>query len=250
MSGESLFYRKSFITIPRERSLTGNRYSGGDYGFAWTPHGTYARDLEHFVKLLDFTPMESIIAATAGVAALFMPEELGKIKPGYYADCILVDGDPLTDISVLQNHDKLNVIMVNGRIHKASYKEFLSVQPELVRPPRETFSNFVAYSDSFGRPRIGHLDLDQSTITPVTMKSGCPIRNLYEVIELANEVVPAAEAMPLDSVQLLPPISGRDILAVGKNYSEHAMEFNKSGYDSSDKVDQRKDLVGIIQLGH
>ena len=38
---------------------------GGDYGFAWTPHGTYARDLEHFVELLGFTPMEAIISATA-----------------------------------------------------------------------------------------------------------------------------------------------------------------------------------------
>lgn len=47
---------------------------GGDYGFACTPHGTYARDLEHFVKLLDFTPMESIVAATAGVAKSFMHE--------------------------------------------------------------------------------------------------------------------------------------------------------------------------------
>ena len=38
---------------------------GGDYGFAWTPHGTYARDLQHFVELLGFTPMEAIISATA-----------------------------------------------------------------------------------------------------------------------------------------------------------------------------------------
>ena len=37
---------------------------GGDYGFAWTPHGTYARDLEHFVERLGFTPMEAIISAT------------------------------------------------------------------------------------------------------------------------------------------------------------------------------------------
>jgi len=41
----------------------------------------------------------------------------------------------------------------------------------------------------------------------------------------------------LNSVNILPPISGRDVLAVGKNYSEHAKEFNASGYDSSDKVD-------------
>ena len=30
---------------------------GGDYGFAWNPIGTNARDLDHFVKLLDYTPM-------------------------------------------------------------------------------------------------------------------------------------------------------------------------------------------------
>lgn len=35
-----------------------------DYGFAWTPHGTYARDLAHFVERFGFTPHESIIAAT------------------------------------------------------------------------------------------------------------------------------------------------------------------------------------------
>lgn len=192
--------------------------------------------------------MEAIIAATAGVAALFDPSELGKIQPGYYADCILVDGgDPLKDISILQNHDKLNVIVINGRIHKASYKEFLSVQPELIPPPRETFTNFVAYADDLGRPRIGHLDLDQSTITPLAMASGSPISNLYEVIELGNEVVPSGEAFQLESVQLLPPISGRDVLAVGKNYPEHAKEFNRSGYDSSDKVDQREYIVEILQ---
>ena len=100
---------------------------GGDYGFAWTPHGTYARDLAHFVKLLDFTPMEALIAATAGVAKLFMrSHELGMVKEGYYADCILVDGNPLEDIEVLQNHDKLNVIMINGRIHKAGRKEYIA----------------------------------------------------------------------------------------------------------------------------
>uniref|UniRef100_A0A8H7TQ81 Amidohydrolase-related domain-containing protein n=1 Tax=Bionectria ochroleuca TaxID=29856 RepID=A0A8H7TQ81_BIOOC len=100
---------------------------GEDYGFAWTPHGTYARDLEHFVKLLGFSPHESIIAATAGVAALMMRgHELGKIQPGYYADCILVDGDPLKDISILQDHDRLNVIIMNGRVHKAGRREYTS----------------------------------------------------------------------------------------------------------------------------
>ena len=37
---------------------------GGDYGFAWNPHGTYARDLLLFVDVLGFTPMETLVAAT------------------------------------------------------------------------------------------------------------------------------------------------------------------------------------------
>ena len=53
-------------------------------------------------------------------------EELGKIAPGYYADCILVDGDPLERIEVLQEHDKLNVIVINGRVHKAGRKEYVA----------------------------------------------------------------------------------------------------------------------------
>ncbi|KAL3469167.1 hypothetical protein BJX99DRAFT_81428 [Aspergillus californicus] len=99
---------------------------GGDYGFAWTPHGTYARDLEHFTNLLGFTPHEAIIAATYGVAKLFMrSHEMGQIKNGNFADCVLVDGNPLGDITILQDHSKLNVIMINGRVHKAGRKELL-----------------------------------------------------------------------------------------------------------------------------
>ncbi|KAJ3545456.1 hypothetical protein NM208_g2493 [Fusarium decemcellulare] len=115
VSGLREMHRRGIVILP-----------GGDYGFAWTPHGTYARDLEHFVKLLGFTPHESIIAATAGVAALMMREdELGKIQPGYFADCILVDGDPLEDISILQDHERLNIIIMNGRVHKAGRNEYL-----------------------------------------------------------------------------------------------------------------------------
>lgn len=109
-------HRRGIVVLP-----------GGDYGFAWTPHGTYARDLSHFVNLLGFTPMEAIISATAGVAKLFMREnELGMIKEGFFADCILVDGDVLGDIEVLQDHAKLNVIVINGRVHKAGRKEYVA----------------------------------------------------------------------------------------------------------------------------
>jgi imidazolonepropionase-like amidohydrolase len=92
---------------------------GGDYGFAWTPHGTYARDLQHFVELLGFTPMEAIISATAwGGEIMLRPDELGKVQPGYLADLLLVDGDPLADITLLQDHDRLHCIMKDGQFHK------------------------------------------------------------------------------------------------------------------------------------
>ena len=40
------------------------RLIGGDYGFAWTPQGTNAKDIEYFVDMLGFSPMEAIVAAT------------------------------------------------------------------------------------------------------------------------------------------------------------------------------------------
>lgn len=92
---------------------------GGDYGFAWTPHGTYARDLQHFVELFDFTPMEALLAATRlGGEIMGMPDELGRVKAGFYADLVLVDGDPLQDITVLQDHSKIVGIMKSGSFHK------------------------------------------------------------------------------------------------------------------------------------
>jgi imidazolonepropionase-like amidohydrolase len=93
---------------------------GGDYGFAWNPHGTYARDLLLFVDVLGFTPTETLVAATRlGGEIMGRPGELGQIKPGYLADLLLVDGDPLADIKLLQRQDALLVIMKDGRLHKA-----------------------------------------------------------------------------------------------------------------------------------
>ena len=101
--------------------------------------------------------------------------------------------------------------------------------------------NYVAYLPSATvqpTPRIGHLDLDNQTIHPLSYASGTPLTTLYEVIETTSSNITESDAdpIPLSTIQLLPPVSGRDILAVGKNYLDHANEFHSSGYDSSDKV--------------
>ena len=92
---------------------------GGDYGFAWNPIGTNARDIEYFVKLLDFSPMDAIVSATKlGGEIMMMGGELGQIKEGYLADMLLVDGNPLTDVSILQDADRLRGIMQDGSFYK------------------------------------------------------------------------------------------------------------------------------------
>src|SRR3954454_5308424 len=56
---------------------------GGDYGFAWTPQGTNARDIQTFVEMLGFSPMEAILAATKyGGQIMGMGNELGQVKEG------------------------------------------------------------------------------------------------------------------------------------------------------------------------
>ena len=93
---------------------------GGDYGFAWNPIPTNARDLEHFVNYLDFSPMEAIVSATRmGGEIMRMGDELGQVKEGYLADLLLVDGDPSLDVSILQDSARLLAIMKDGQFHKA-----------------------------------------------------------------------------------------------------------------------------------
>lgn len=103
-----------------------------------------------------------------------------------------------------------------------------------------TLTNYVAYLEPNSGPRIGHLDFESLTVTPLSFKSGTPLTDLYQVITVGEQGITAsgAQFFPLSSVKHLPPISGRDVLAVGKNYVEHAREFNSSGYDASDKADQ------------
>jgi imidazolonepropionase-like amidohydrolase len=93
---------------------------GGDYGFAWTPQGTNAKDLEYFVDMIGMSPMEAIIAATKyGGQIMGMGEELGMIKEGYLADLLLVDGDPVANVRILQDKNRILAIMKDGEFHKA-----------------------------------------------------------------------------------------------------------------------------------
>ncbi len=92
---------------------------GGDYGFAWMPHGTNANDLQYFVDYIGMTPKEALLSATAlGGQIMMQPDTLGQLKAGYTADLLLVDGDPLQDLSVLTDPARIQLVMKDGVIHK------------------------------------------------------------------------------------------------------------------------------------
>jgi len=91
---------------------------GGDYGFLWAQQGTQALDLKLFVDYYGYTPAEALVCATRnGGLAMREQGDLGTLEEGMLADMLLVDGDPLADITVLQDHSKLAMIMKDGAIH-------------------------------------------------------------------------------------------------------------------------------------
>jgi imidazolonepropionase-like amidohydrolase len=90
---------------------------GGDYGFVWCPHGQYAKDIELFVTDMGFSPMEAIVASTKhGAELLRLEHECGTIEEGKCADILVVDGDPLANIAILQDRARLALVMANGKV--------------------------------------------------------------------------------------------------------------------------------------
>jgi imidazolonepropionase-like amidohydrolase len=72
----------------------------------YTMFGQNTRELGWFVKA-GMTPEQALRTATANAAELLGKEkELGAVAPGYFADLVAVDGDPLADINVVLNNVK------------------------------------------------------------------------------------------------------------------------------------------------
>ncbi|MDB5387787.1 MAG: imidazolonepropionase [Planctomycetaceae bacterium] len=90
---------------------------GGDYGFAWNPHGDYARELSFFVDYVGFTPLETIMCATkTGAEIMGRGSDFGTLEVGKLADILVVDGDVLDDITLLEDRKKFIAVMQGGEI--------------------------------------------------------------------------------------------------------------------------------------
>lgn len=90
---------------------------GGDYGFAWNPHGDYARELSFFVNFVGFTPLEVLTCATKnGAKILGRSHEIGTVETGKLADLLVVSGDPLADIRILEDRSNFIAVIQGGLI--------------------------------------------------------------------------------------------------------------------------------------
>ncbi len=88
---------------------------GGDFGLLWTPHGAYAQDLQNFTDFFSFSAFDALLAATRDAgSAMGMGGMVGTLEAGKFADLVVVDGDPIADIRILQDHSKLAAVMKGG----------------------------------------------------------------------------------------------------------------------------------------
>jgi len=85
---------------------------------AFTPYGDlHAKELEIFVKHGGYSPIEAIVAATrTNALAVGLEGQVGEIAPGKLADIIMLDRDPVADITVLQGGKHLTHVIKDGRI--------------------------------------------------------------------------------------------------------------------------------------
>ncbi len=94
----------------------GTDCSGGGSSGDFLRHGENAKELEYLV-LNGLTPMEALMAGTKNVAEAYgLHQLMGSIEPEKLADIIVVEGNPLKDITILQERPRIETVMKNGDI--------------------------------------------------------------------------------------------------------------------------------------
>jgi len=141
------------ISLPKAREAGVKFMLGTDSGFAVTPYGEWhARELEHYVNYLGFSPAEALKCATVNNGE-FVREagQVGVLEAGRLADVLVIDGDPLADISVLQDRSRIREIIQGGE----------TVKVEINKNARRLRSEFSydLWSDMYTQERIKEIGM-------------------------------------------------------------------------------------------
>jgi imidazolonepropionase-like amidohydrolase len=92
---------------------------GDDFGTLLMPHGSYAEELAFYVETVGISPLDVLRWGTRNGAELMgRAHELGAIAEGFLADLLVVDGDPIADIGVLQDRDRILAVVQGGEFVK------------------------------------------------------------------------------------------------------------------------------------
>jgi len=112
---ENLFWGLRTANEMGVRIASSTDYSGSG-SIGGRAMGTNSFNLELLVRA-GLPPMDAIVAATKrGSEAMRMEEDLGTLEEGKLADMIVIDGDPLSDIKVLQEIEKIKLVIKDGKI--------------------------------------------------------------------------------------------------------------------------------------
>ncbi len=107
---------------------------GGDYGFAWNPHGDYAKELSFFVEYVGLSPLEVIRCATkTGAEIMGRGEEFGTVEKGKLADLLVVDADLVEEIRALEDRSRFIAVMQGGLVRAGRLATAQVTDASLVR---------------------------------------------------------------------------------------------------------------------
>jgi imidazolonepropionase-like amidohydrolase len=128
----------NYEAIRQARRMGIEILSGSDTGNAAAfVHGRWhGKEAELFVTEIGMSPMEAIVATTSKNAAMVgLPEKVGVVAPGKFADIVIWDNDPLVDIAVLQRPQEISVIVKDGKIVDREVEGFrhLAKEPRRAR---------------------------------------------------------------------------------------------------------------------
>ena len=129
--------------------------AGSETGFSMSPYGEWhAREIELLVSLFGLSPMDAILAMTRNNAnAVGWEKDVGTLQVGCFGDILLIDGNPLEDVRILQDPKKIAAIFKGGaevdrtpvrpRIRMPHERGF-TVSVKRLRRDRETLGGYAS----------------------------------------------------------------------------------------------------------
>ena len=91
------------------------------------PHGENAEEIVLMARC-GMSPMNALVATTSRAAELLgMQDHIGTVEVGKQADLLLVDGDPLDDLSVLQDRDRIVTVLKAGQVYRDLARQSVAV---------------------------------------------------------------------------------------------------------------------------